>query len=133
MKFCHIVCHTLCVMCPMSHVRCHMLGVTCQVSNVTCHVSFVTFFSRWSVCYQQGLPCYFYFYLFISKVVFPCCFEPLKKEILLKLEGMASYASQLLAPAEGFGLWPRLLLPFGKKRRIMLFHPILSNTIKKIS
>ena len=37
-----------------------MSGVTCQVSHVRCHMSLVMcplshFFSRWSVCYQQGL------------------------------------------------------------------------------
>ena len=30
------------------------------------------------------------------------------------LEGMACYAGHLLAPAEGFGLWPRLLVSFGQ-------------------
>ena len=30
------------------------------------------------------------------------------------LEGMACYEVQLLAPAEGFGLWPSLLVPFRK-------------------
>ena len=34
--------------------------------------------------------------------------------LLYKLEGMACYAGLLLAPAEGFGLRPRLFL--GKKR-----------------
>ena len=34
---------------------------------------------------------------------------------LLKLEDMACYAGLLLDPAEDFGLWPRLCLPFGQK------------------
>ena len=29
-----------------------------------------------------------------------------------QLKGMARYAGQLLAPAKGFGLWPRLFMPF---------------------
>ena len=47
----------------VSHVRCHMSGFRCQVSGVCCQVSGVTIFldkkggaSRWSVCYQWGLP-----------------------------------------------------------------------------
>ena len=32
------------------------------------------------------------------------------------LEDTARYAGLLLAPAEGFGLQPRLFLPFGQKR-----------------
>ena len=32
------------------------------------------------------------------------------------LEGTASYAGLLLALAEGFGLCPRLFLPFGQKK-----------------
>ena len=35
--------------------------------------------------------------------------------ILYKLEGTAGL---LLAPAEGFGLRPRLFLPFGKKKKV---------------
>ena len=33
-----------------------------------------------------------------------------------QLEGTARYAGLLLAPAEGFGLRPRLFLPFGQKK-----------------
>ena len=33
------------------------------------------------------------------------------------IEGTASYAGLLLAPAEGIGLRPRLFLPFGGKKR----------------
>ena len=33
-----------------------------------------------------------------------------------ELEDTARYAGLLLAPAEGFGLWPRLFCPSGKKR-----------------
>ena len=40
------------------------------------------------------------------------------------LEGMTSYAGQLLAPGEGFGLWPKLS---GKKGLIMRFWPILGH------
>ena len=40
------------------------------------------------------------------------------------LEGIARYAAQLRAPAEGFGLWPRLFWPFGQKKLIMLFWQI---------
>ena len=32
------------------------------------------------------------------------------------LEDTARYAGLLLAPAEGFGLWQRLFLPFGQKK-----------------
>ena len=34
-----------------------------------------------------------------------------------QLEDVARYAGLLLAPAEGFGLRPRLFLPFGQKKR----------------
>ena len=44
------------------------------------------------------------------------------------LEDTARYAGLLLAPAEGFGLWPTLFLPFGQKKELfMLFWPIFSN------
>ena len=36
--------------------------------------------------------------------------------ILKTLEGTALYAGFLLAPAEGFILWPRFFFPFGQKR-----------------
>ena len=36
-------------------------------------------------------------------------------ELWLILEGAARYEGLLLAPVEGFGLWPRLFLPFGQK------------------
>ena len=46
----------------------------------------------------------------------------------MELEDMPRYAGQLLAPAEGFGLWPRFFEPSGKKRAlIMLFWPIFDN------
>ena len=35
------------------------------------------------------------------------------------LEGTARYAGLLLAPAEGFGLRPRLFLPFGPKKSLL--------------
>ena len=35
-----------------------------------------------------------------------------------KLEDTARYAGLLLAPAEGFGLRPRLFLPFGQKKAL---------------
>ena len=43
---------------------------------------------------------------------------PFIKRLLNKreLEDTARYAGLLLAPAEGFGLRPRLFLPFGQKR-----------------
>ena len=42
--------------------------------------------------------------------------------MLMKLEDTARYAGLLLAPAEGFGLCPRLFLPFRQKKElIMLF------------
>ena len=34
---------------------------------------------------------------------------------LCKLEDTARYAGLLLAPAEGFSLWPKLYLPFAQK------------------
>ena len=49
-------------------------------------------------------------------------------EKFLTLEDMAHYAGLLLAPVEGFGLRPRVFLPFGQKRElIMLFWPIFGN------
>ena len=46
---------------------------------------------------------------------------------LLKLEGTARYAGLLLAPAEGFGLRPRLFLPFGQKKSLLCcFGPFLA-------
>ena len=44
-----------------------------------------------------------------------------------ELEGTARYAGLLLAPAEGFGLWPRLFLPFGQKNSLLCcFGPFLA-------
>ena len=44
-----------------------------------------------------------------------------------KLEDMARYAGLLLAPAEGFGLRPRLFLPFGQKKSFLCcFVPFLA-------
>ena len=40
----------------------------------------------------------------------------IKLEVLMELKDMARYAVLLLAPAEGFGLRPRLFCPSGKKR-----------------
>ena len=37
------------------------------------------------------------------------------------LEGAAHYAGLLLAPAEGFGLRPRLFLPFGQKKSFLYY------------
>ena len=46
----------------------------------------------------------------------------------IKLEDTARYAGLLLAPAEGFGLRPRLFLPFGQKKElIILFWTIFVN------
>ena len=42
----------------------------------------------------------------------PWCFQT-------PLEGTARYAGLILAPAEGFGLRPRLFLPFGQKKRLL--------------
>ena len=53
-----------------------------------------------------------------------CIFDNNKDlQLLSKLEGMALNAGQLLAPAKGFGLWPRLFS--SQKMLIMLFWPIL--------
>ena len=47
--------------------------------------------------------------------------------ILLLLEGTARYAGLLLAPAEGFGLRPRLFWPFGQKKSLLCcFGPFLA-------
>ena len=54
-----------------------------------------------------------------------CVYEDAKFTYLKALEDTARYAGLLLAPAEGFGLWPRLFLPFGQKKELfMLFWPI---------
>ena len=39
--------------------------------------------------------------------------------VLAVLKGTARYAGLLLAPAEGFGLRPRLFLPFGQKKSLL--------------
>ena len=39
--------------------------------------------------------------------------------ILKELEDTARYASLLLAPAESFGLQPRLFLPFGQEKTLL--------------
>ena len=39
--------------------------------------------------------------------------------ITMQLEDTARYAGLLLAPAEGFGLRPRLFLPFGQKKGLL--------------
>ena len=42
------------------------------------------------------------------------------------LKGMAGYAGLLLAPAEGFCLWPRLFFPFGQNKGLLCcFGPVL--------
>ena len=44
-----------------------------------------------------------------------------------ELEDTARYAGLLLAPAEGFGLRPRLFLPFGQKKSLLCcFGPFLA-------
>ena len=44
-----------------------------------------------------------------------------------RLEDTARYASLLLAPAEGFGLRPRLFLPVGQKKNLLCcFGPFLA-------
>ena len=49
-----------------------------------------------------------------------------QKKFKKELEGKARYAGQLLAPAEGFGLRPRLFLPFGQKKSLLCcFGPFL--------
>jgi hypothetical protein len=52
----------------VSLVTCHMLGVTCHMTGVTCHLKTKIIWqsvgaSRWSICYQQGLPCLVLLYL----------------------------------------------------------------------
>ena len=61
------------IMCHMSGVTCHVSGVTRQVSCVRCNMSGVMRISssssflqnggasRWKVCYQWGLPSFFFF------------------------------------------------------------------------
>jgi hypothetical protein len=45
--------------------------------------------------------------------------------VLQTLEGTARYAGLLLAPAESFGLRPRIFLPFGQKKELIIqFWPI---------
>ena len=51
------------------------------------------------------------------KYIFMC--PILHVNMLRKLEGTARYAGLLLAPAEGFGLRPRLFLPFGQKKSFL--------------
>ena len=47
--------------------------------------------------------------------------------LLVRLEGIARYAGLLLATAEGFGLRPRLFLPFGQKKSLLCcFGPFLA-------
>jgi len=47
--------------------------------------------------------------------------------LFITLEDTARYAGLLLAPAEGFGLRPRLFLPFWhNKELIMFFGPFLA-------
>ena len=50
-------------------------------------------------------------------------------ELWLILEGAARYEGLLLAPVEGFGLWPRLFLPFGQKNN---FLAALSSSISQV-
>ena len=42
-----------------------------------------------------------------------------EKSLKIKLEGMARYVGQLLAPAESFSLRPRHFLPFGQKKGLL--------------
>ena len=53
---------------------------------------------------------------------------PHNRFVKCKLEDTARYAGLLIAPAEGFGLWPRLICPSGKKKSFfLLFWPIFGN------
>ena len=58
-------CHVSSVMCQVSHISCHMSGVTCHVSCVT-FLLYIFFCGQsggaswWRVCYQRGLPVYFF-------------------------------------------------------------------------
>ena len=56
-------------------------------------------------------------------------FSRLYTFLLFKLEDTARYAGLILAPAEGFGLWPRLFFfaLWAKKELIMLLWPIFDN------
>ena len=48
-------------------------------------------------------------------------------EQYMPLEDTARYAGLLLAPAEGFDLWPRLFLPEGQKKGFLCcFGPFLA-------
>ena len=123
---------------------CHMLCVTCHVSCVTCHISRVT--CHLSVLFLCCLldvpsPCDSFWGLSLalrSHDQIPSFHCPLRHFpqpatirrsswcrhpicVILNyqtLEDMARYAGLLLAPAEGFGLRPRLF---------MLFWPIFGN------
>ena len=58
-----------------------------------------------------------------------CKHTPLNtfSSFLSTLEDTARYAGLLLAPAEGFGLRPRLFLPFGQKKSLLCcFGPFLA-------
>ena len=77
-----VTCNVSRVTCHMSHVTCHLSPVTCHLSPVTCHMPHVNLkkryiyihiyghnsgASRWSICYQGGLPCL----VFIRSQPFP--------------------------------------------------------------
>ena len=67
------------------------------------------------------------FFLLTSKICLP--FISWKNRliwVLKLLEDTARYAGLLLAPAEGFGLWPRLFFVIWARREpVMMFWPIL--------
>ena len=68
--------------------------------------------------------CLFLFIVYINQrnttMAFLATNTPVQGWYYALLEDTARYPGQLLAPSEGFGLQPRLLLPFGQKKMLTL-------------
>ena len=61
------------------------------------------------------------------QVLYSTAFKNIFFSLLKSLADTARYAGLLLAPAEGFGLRPRLILPLGQKKSLLCcFDPFLA-------
>ena len=83
-----------------------------RTKSAGCSKINVTFFTSEAKLKSFGI----YNVLYMCYVVYFISFF-----LYLLLEDTARYAGLLLAPAEGFSLWPRLFLPFGQKESLLCF------------
>ena len=68
-----------------------------------------------------------YFSIFEYDTLFQIHARTITLDFTIQLEGTACYAGLLLAPAEGFGMWPRHFALWAKKKLFMLSVLVLGN------